>query len=422
MKISNKALFYIFFITIIAIVLTLFVMSSYPVPTIYISIFWIVLATVSESLAIVLPNGMGLSVSFATHLACIIIGGPFLAIITTSLSCIFCIVKSNNDYSHIFNTPFYKTIFNVSQFTISAGIAGLVYIYSGGIIGQFHVLPTILAVMSYLLVNAFMLSVLMSLLHNQNFLLIWLNCAKGVSLNIIAVGMIGVILALAYMSYGPAAVVLFFGPLLLARFSFKLYINMRSTYMETIHAFNKFVEAKDTYTSGHASRVQKYSEMIARAYKLPEEKVQRIKTAALLHDIGKVGINDSILKKPLSLSFEEYEIIKTHVVIGVEILEGVDFLKDITQIIKQHHERYDGKGYPCGLKENEICVEAAILALADVYDAMTSDRTYRQAMSKEEATQEIKVNAGTQFNPELAKCFIEILENLSEKDEESYVS
>lgn len=418
MKIPKSALLYIFFVTIIAVALTFFIASSYAFPSIYLTIFWITLATISESLGIVLPNGIGLSVSFATHLACIIIGGPFLAIITASFACIFCIVKTQNGRSHIFNTPIYKTIFNISEFTISAGIAGLVYIYSGGIISQFHVLPTILATIAYLLVNNLILSRLMAFLHNKSVLKIWLNSIQGVFLNIIAVGMIGVILALAYMSYGSAAVILFFGPLLLARFSFKLYINMRSTYLDTIHAFNKFVEAKDTYTSGHAARVQKYAEMIALASKLPEERVEKIKTAALLHDIGKVGISDNILKKPLSLSFDEYEEIKKHVVIGAEILEGVDFLKDISEIIRQHHERYDGQGYPSGLDHKEICTEAAILSLADVYDAMTSDRPYRHAMSKEEAIEELRKNSGIQFDPELTKCFIEILENSSEKEEE----
>lgn len=418
MKISKKVLFYISMITVMAIALTLFISSQYTFVGINITIFWIILAAISESLGIILPNGIGLSVSFATHLACIIIGGPFLAVIVSASSCIFCVIKTQNGYSHIFNTPFYKTIFNISELIISAGVAGLVYIYSGGIIGHFLVLPTVLAVMAYLFINNLILSRLMAFLHNESLLRVWINSIKGVFLNIIAVGMIGVILALAYMSYGPAAVVLFFGPLLLARFSFKLYINMRSTYLETIHAFNKFVEAKDTYTSGHSARVQKYAEMIALAAKLPDQKVQKIKTAALLHDIGKVGISDSILKKPLSLTFDEYEEIKNHVVIGAEILEGVDFLKDISEIIRQHHERHDGKGYPSGLKNGDICIEAAILSLADVYDAMTSDRPYRHAMSKQEALEELRINSGTQFDPELTESFIKILENLSEKDEE----
>jgi putative nucleotidyltransferase with HDIG domain len=160
----------------------------------------------------------------------------------------------------------------------------------------------------------------------------------------IAVSTLGIIIALAYISYGPWAVLLFFGPLLLARYSFKLYIDMRHMYMETIEAFTKAIEAKDSYTSGHASRVGKYAEKLAKAVKLSDYKIDKIKTAALLHDIGKIGIEDGILKKPGKLSKEEYEIIKQHPVIGAQILKDVYFLKDVINIIKYHHERYDGSG------------------------------------------------------------------------------
>ncbi len=418
MNIPKRVLYYVVIITVIAIVLTLFISSHYPLPKISIILFWMTLAAISESLVIVLPNGVGLSVSFATHLACIIVSGPFLAIIASASSYVFCIIKKRNKFSHIFNTPFYKTLFNTAQSVIAAGISSLIYLGSGGSIGEFNLIPTIFSVLSYTLINTLLLSELMALIHNKKSILSsWINIFKGIFFNMFTIGLIGVILALAYMSYGPGAVILFFGPLLLARFSFKLYINMRSTYLETIQAFNKFLEAKDTYTSGHASRVQQYAEMISQAVNLSEDKIESIRIAALLHDIGKVGISDNILKKPFSLSASEYEEIKRHAIIGAEIIEGVDFLKDISTIILQHHERYDGKGYPFGLKENEIRPEAAILAIADVYDAMTSERPYRKALSKEEALDEIKRNAGTQLHPIYAKHFIKLLEEeLNNKD------
>lgn len=426
MEISKKVIFYIFILTIIAIALTLFISSHYSLPPINSIIFWSILGIIAESLAIVLPNGVGISVSFAIHLSCIIIGGPFLAIIASGFTYMFCITFKDKKIAHVFNTPFYKTLFNTSELTISAGISSLIYLYSGGSIGEFLFIPTVFAILSYAIINTLFLSKLMALLHNKKSTISsWINIYKGVFVNILAVGMIGIILALAYMSYGAGAVILFFGPLLLARFSFKLYINMRNTYLETIHAFNKFLEAKDTYTSGHASRVQKYAEMIAVCANISEEKIETIRTAALLHDIGKIGISDNILKKPFALSMDEYEEIKKHAIIGAEIIEGVDFLRDISIIIKQHHERHDGKGYPCGLREGEIRTEAAILALADVYDAMTSERPYRDAMSHKEAMEEIRKNAGTQFDPKLTNCFLTALEkefNNNNKDEEAHVT
>ena len=164
------------------------------------------------------------------------------------------------------------------------------------------------------------------------------------------------------------------------------------------------------YTSGHASRVLKYSELIATAVNLRADRIDNLKNAAILHDIGKIGIDDSILKKTSGLSPDEYASIKEHVRIGSEIIDGIEFLKGISKIVAQHHERPDGKGYPNGLKDSSICLEAAILSLADVYDAMISDRPYRKGLTQDVALEEIRNNAGTQFNAELAEIFINILE------------
>jgi putative nucleotidyltransferase with HDIG domain len=385
-------------------------MIHYPLPPWKLLVFWIALAAISESLAIVLPSKVGISVSFAIQLACTIAGGPFLAIIVAAASYVLCILRTQDGYTHLFNTPAYKSLFNTADLVLSAGLSSLVYLYSGGSIGEFLLIPTLLSVIFYAVINSLVLSELMSLINGNSLINTWIKLFKGVFLNIIAVGMIGVILALAYMSYGTTAVVLFFAPLLLARFSFKLYMDMRSTYIDTISAFNKFLEAKDMYTRGHASRVLKYSELIASEINLRADRMDNLKNAAILHDIGKIGIDDSILKKASGLSPSEYASIQEHVKIGSEIIDGIDFLKGISKIVVQHHERPDGKGYPSGLKGSSICLEASILSLADVYDAMISDRPYRKGLSFDVAMEEIRKNAGTQFDKELAEVFVKILE------------
>ena len=184
----------------------------------------------------------------------------------------------------------------------------------------------------------------------------------------------------------------------------------RTLYLSTIQAFNSAMEVKDAYTYGHASRVEEYAVELAQAFELPFDKIQGIKDAAILHDIGKIGVNDNILNKTTSLTEEEYEEIKKHPSIGAEIIGKVDFLESISKIIKHHHERYDGNGYPDGLCGDKIPIESCILAIADSYDAMTTDRPYRIALSEEEALAEVKNNAGSQFHPELAKTFCDILE------------
>jgi len=216
-------------------------------------------------------------------------------------------------------------------------------------------------------------------------------------------------MALAYINYGWFALLLFYGPLLLARYSFKLYLDMRNIYFETIKALSNAIDAKDHYTNGHSHRVAHYSEVIARKMGLTGKSIDIIKTAAILHDIGKIGIEDHILNKPSHLTDNEFYLIKQHPSIGAKILEDVDFLGEVSRIIKSHHERYDGKGYPNGLKEGEIPIEASILAVADAFDAMTSNRPYRKAMTFNAAINIIDGESGKQFNPIVVKTFKDIM-------------
>lgn len=163
------------------------------------------------------------------------------------------------------------------------------------------------------------------------------------------------------------------------------------------------IEAKDKYTLGHSERVSKYAVTLANKLGLTEEKVEELRIAGLLHDVGKIGIDDEILKKPARLTKDEYEEVKKHPAIGSWILNTLDLSDTTMDAINYHHERFDGKGYPLGLSGKELSLEAQIIALSDAYDAMTSDRPYRKAMSNGEAIKEIKKCADTQFNPELVQ-------------------
>jgi len=186
----------------------------------------------------------------------------------------------------------------------------------------------------------------------------------------------------------------------------RLFENLQSTFQQTIQGFARAMEANDPYTHGHSDRVMQHSRLIAEGLHLDKEHVQRICTAALMHDIGKIGIPLDALKKPQKLTKAEYEMFKEHPDKGRRILEPIDFLKDIVPAVYHHHEQYDGTGYPLGLKGEEIPLEARILAVADTYDAMTSDRAYRAALSHEIAVAELKRCAGTQFDPRMVAVFI----------------
>ncbi|MCR4431677.1 MAG: HD-GYP domain-containing protein [Tepidanaerobacteraceae bacterium] len=200
-------------------------------------------------------------------------------------------------------------------------------------------------------------------------------------------------------------------PLLIARHSFQLYMNMRKIYLETIQALATAIEAKDPYTKGHSERVALYASIIAEEMNLSEDFLNTLNFAALLHDIGKIGIPDEILNKPGKLSEEEFDKIKTHPVLGANIVKKIDFLAQASSYIRFHHERQNGRGYPEGLEGDAIPLGAAILAVADAFDAMTSNRPYRSAWSLEDTLNEIERNSGIQFKSDV----VEALKNAIKK-------
>ena len=189
----------------------------------------------------------------------------------------------------------------------------------------------------------------------------------------------------------------------------RAYEQLNLAFYSTVRALSDAVDARDSYTAGHSSRVMNYSELIGKAMNMSEEQLERLKLSALLHDIGKVGIEDSVLLKPNRLTVEEFNVIKTHPDIGINILENIAAFHDLLPSIRHHHERYDGKGYPSQLKAGDIPYDARIIAIADSFDAMTSDRPYKVSLDFDEAIQEIINNSGTQFDPEIAASFVEFM-------------
>jgi putative nucleotidyltransferase with HDIG domain len=176
--------------------------------------------------------------------------------------------------------------------------------------------------------------------------------------------------------------------------------------LESLRAVIAGLEEKDSYTHGHSIRVAEYSVMIAEEIGLSEAQVHEVEVSALFHDIGKIGIPDHILMKPARLTPAEFEIMKSHPVRSAQIMEKISALKNLIPGIRHHHERYDGLGYPDGLREEEIPLYARIILVADTYDAMTSTRPYRLALNKEIAFHELKNCSGTQFDPTLVDAFL----------------
>ena len=195
------------------------------------------------------------------------------------------------------------------------------------------------------------------------------------------------------------------------------YEKLEKAYLDSIETLRYTVEAKDPYTRGHSDRVAEYSVLIGEKLGLSDEDLKTLRVGGLFHDIGKIGIPDSILLKEANLTDDEYSEIKNHPSIGAHILCNAEVFRNIIPIVKHHHERYDGRGYPGKLAGDDIPYFARIAALADAFDAMTSKRTYRNSLPIDIVREEIEKNLGTQFDPELGKLFLGIIDNEYDKIE-----
>jgi len=193
------------------------------------------------------------------------------------------------------------------------------------------------------------------------------------------------------------------------------YEKLEKAYLESIQTLRYTVEAKDTYTRGHSDRVAEYSVLIGEKVGLSEQEIKNLSIGGLFHDVGKIGVPDMILQKTERLTDDEYSEIKNHPSIGAHILSTATIFKDIIPIVKHHHEKYDGFGYPSKLKGEDIPYLARIASIADSFDAMTSKRTYRDSLDISIVKEEFRKNRGTQFDPNLTDVFLDILENEYDK-------
>jgi HD-GYP domain-containing protein (c-di-GMP phosphodiesterase class II) len=187
-----------------------------------------------------------------------------------------------------------------------------------------------------------------------------------------------------------------------------LYNDLNAMFLGTLEALTASIDAKDRYTCGHSQRVAHLTQQLARAVGLDEHTISRTRIAGLVHDVGKIGVPERVLLKPGKLTDEEFEWIRRHPEMGYRILKDIPQLEDILPGVLYHHERYDGRGYPAGLTGEDIPFLARLITLADSFDAMSSNRTYRTRLSREEVLAEVERCAGTQFDPQLAPIFVKL--------------
>jgi len=406
-KLSRAALLYIGAVVVSAVVLV----ARGPFTGLrwqYV-VFLGILVIVSESRATQLRKGqLTWSPSSAAMLASVVLAGPVGAAIVGACTALG-LRRGPSILQRVFNTAMYA---------LSAYLAGRAFLALGGQVGlpDENSFPGIIA--------PFAGAALVLVVANHGLLsgVLWLTRPPDGTPSGVGVGLSGRLLLsdLGYAAYGLLiaalwSVVGFFAPLLVliplfvARWAVAQFAEQQKAYEATVGALCQAVETKDFYTRGHSDRVSRGSVMIAREIGMRSERVEAIRYAGMLHDVGKLGVPTKVLQKTGKLTEEEYAAIQLHPMRGLEIVREIGFLDEALAGIMHHHERIDGRGYPMGLAGDEIPEFARVLAVADAFDSMTSTRSYRGARPVAEAIEELRKWSGTQFDPAFVDAFVAAL-------------
>jgi hypothetical protein len=338
---------------------------------------------------------------------------PYMAgvLLVPSWHLVLCILLAEVVVIALRRMTWIKAVFNVSQFTVSVASSVIAYRVLGGTAivadGTLRILPYAAAVALFFALNTFAVCGVVALSENSKFSQVWRRMTRGALLYDILASPLAFLFAWVFATRGIAGAVLLAIPLLAVRQVYRTSWQLEQATQDLLQLMVKAIEARDPYTSGHSQRVQEYSMLIGRIAGLSARVCDRLGTAALLHDVGKIHeIYAPILRKPDKLTAEEWEIMKTHPVKSAELVATVSQLHDLVPTIRNHHENWDGSGYPDHLAGAAIPYWARIITIADTIDAMTTDRPYRTALSVETVRTEIASMAGRQFDPSICVALL----------------
>jgi putative nucleotidyltransferase with HDIG domain len=364
-------------ITALAIVTYLF-----PITNLYSFVFLIILAIIAETQTILIGKN-GVTLTIAIIICAMLTGGPATTVWVAACSIFGTFAKvKGKGYYHIFNTPPIFTLFNLGIYILSMSSMSLVYKYMGGqvisnlinspfniVISQInrYTFPLIISIFIGIIFNTVLIALLMAARQNANVVRLWISNLFWSIKSLFIVGLLGILITSIYISYGWFFVMLVFAPFMLARNVFILYKDLQENYLQTVQSLATAIEEKDEYTIGHSRRVEQYSSMIAAEFNLSSKRCIQLKYSALLHDIGKIGIDEHILNTTEKLTEAEWGAIRQHPEKGAHIVEDIDFLSKSVSIIMAHHERYDGMGYPNGLNNTELSLEYYFASLGDIF-------------------------------------------------------
>jgi putative nucleotidyltransferase with HDIG domain len=377
----------------------------------------LILMLLCHMLPIYITADKTMEISFVPVVACVVTKGVALSVVLFALSTMLTLLqdtKTRKYYSPWLRAPLTE-LFNVSNVLIVNWIGGYLYkliaIDGNGSVFTWHVVLGAVVFSFVTIFGNLVFFILYYKLSEQGkFFALLRDNIGGIIPNILATVPLGLVIGYLLMQENAYLwIILFMGPLLLARYSFKIYLDSHMILLRTINSLVEAIEAKDPYTRGHSQRVAYISSEICKAMGCSHSFTDQVKIAALLHDTGKIGVEDAVLRKPGPLTPEEYDIIKQHPVVGRRIIESINLSNVVNDAVLYHHHRYDGAGYPEeGPAPGELPLSAAILAVADTYDAIISDRPYRAGLSKERAREILREVSGSQLDPKVVLAFLAI--------------
>jgi putative nucleotidyltransferase with HDIG domain len=313
---------------------------------------------------------------------------------------------------------FSRVAFNTSQMLLSSWVAILIFQLFGGHPPPYNSLaelaPLALAYAGYVATNTTLVSGILHLTQRIKFSKLMTFHIRNLPFQVMAIGIIAILVAVVY-AQAPWQTLLVLIPAVGVHITLRGYTKLRREAQRTIETMVKMLHERDPYTAEHSEEVADLAEKIARDLGLPEDQIETIRAAALVHDIGKVGIPDTILNKPGPLDEPEWQLIKKHTLIGFDLLKNLEMYSEAAQLVKYEHERWDGSGYPEGLKGEQIPLGARIIHVADVYHALTSDRPYRESQGKPrhyepaEAVRIIQAESGRQFDPKVVEALVRVI-------------
>ncbi len=385
---------------------------------------FLALSTLTSAFKINLPlpgSGSTMSVSYTVDFASLLLLGPNETMLIAAASawsqCSFRIKEKN---------PTHRTLFSMASLVITVFAAGQLYLFlHGGAPSSILKMPAAIigATVTYYLTNTALVAMAVALSTGQPFVPLWRGSFLGGAPSYFAGALLAALAAALVDMSGYWLATLAAAPLYLSYRAYKMYVDriqdehrhdreISQMYLATIEALALAIDAKDQTTHTHIRRVQIYAAGLARALGMSDKEIQGVTTAALLHDIGKLAVPEHILSKPGALTPEEFKKIRIHPQVGAEIIEHVPFPYPVAPLILNHHERWDGKGYPRGIKGNDIPLGARVLSVVDFFDALMTERPYHRAMSREAAVSMLEQEAGKGLDPVLVRRFLEILPEL----------